>query len=325
MIRVIFYPKDGQPQREIDLHTIPQLLQDPANLIWVSLEKPDPAEFDLLLGDIFHFHPLAIEDCTSPGYQTPKVDDFGEYLFIISQALKTGTAGTNSNTEELNIFLGSNYMVTSFLEGPMLPVEKLWNYLTKDDRLHNNGSDFLCHALIDYLVDDYLPHLDDLEDEIDGLENYLVTQPKPEVLPHILNLKHYIMRLRRTTSPMREVMNRLSRDDFPFIDRQSQVYFRDVYDHLVRINDMIDLLRDMTSSALDVYLNSTSLKLNQVMKALTIVSTIFLPLSFVAGVYGMNFKFMPELNWPGGYPFVWVIFILIVAGMLVFFWRKKWF
>jgi len=174
-------------------------------------------------------------------------------------------------------------------------------------------------------VDEHLPLIDKMEEEIDQLEDRVLARPEPQTLSRILDLKHAIMSLRRIISPQREVMNRLSRDDFRLIDRQSRIYFRDIYDHLVRIQDMTESLRDIIGGDLDIYLNSTSLRLNEVMKALTIVSTIFLPLSFVAGVYGMNFHYMPELSKTWGYPMAWGIFVLIVVGMVTFFKKRKWF
>ena len=324
MIRSRLFEPNGSRRENLSPAEITAAIEQADNLLWVSLEHPTPDEVIGILGDIFHFHPLAIEDCLSTGYQTPKVDDFGNYIFIIAHAIRVKTE-VNVDTMELNFFLGDNYLVTVFLEESMLPVEQLWHRLGRDERLTRNGADFLCHRLIDLLVDDYMPFLDHMDDEIEFLEDEVLEHPTPRILQRILTLKHTLMYLRRIISPQREVLNRLSRDEFPMIDRQSQIYFRDVYDHMVRYQDQIETLRDIVSGAMDIYLNSTSLRLNNVMKALTVVSTIFLPLSFVAGVYGMNFEFMPELHWTFGYPFVWGLFILIVIGMLTFFKKQGWF
>lgn len=325
MIRTIYFPKTGSPQYDLAVSALRPALADPDGLLWVSLEQPTEDEYRTILANLFHFHPLAIEDCQTKGYQTPKVDDYGTYIFIIALAIMNGQTREACRTEELDIFLGKNFVVSVFHADEMPPVSRLWQRLERDERLHNNGSDFLCHALLDYLVDDYLPHLDTLEDEIEGLEDRVLKNPEPAVLSKIIGIKHYIMTIRRVISPQREMINNLSRDEYPMIDRQSQIYFRDIYDHLVRIYDMIDVIRDMATSTLEVYLNATSVRLNEVMKALTIVSTIFLPLSFVAGIYGMNFTFMPELDWVYGYPLIWLIFILISVGMLTFFKKRGWF
>lgn len=322
MIRSVYYTATGNIERDLSPDDIRRALKDHEGLLWVSLEHPNGSEIQSVLSDLFHFHPLAIEDCLNDGYQTAKLDDYGAYLFLVANALKPGE-GLTVETGELDLFLGENYLVTCFTDEFMKPVEDVWNRLGRDERLTINGSDFLCHAVLDHLVDDYMPLLDEMDDEIEWLEDEVLSKPNPVTLERILKLKHTVMSLRRIISPQREVINRLSRDEFPIIDRQSRMYFRDIYDHLVRIQDLSESIRDIVSGTLDIYLNSTSLRLNEVMKALTIVSTIFLPLSFLAGVYGMNFLTMPELAW--GYPWIWIIFLLVAFGMLWFFRRRQWF
>ncbi|MEW6178297.1 MAG: magnesium/cobalt transporter CorA [Chloroflexota bacterium] len=324
MISIIYFPKIGAPQFDLPFTSLRSALSDPEGLVWVDLVEPDEEEMTRVLINQFHFHPLAVEDCQSNGYQTPKLDDYGEYLFLIVQSVTSEMYLDNNFTRELNIFLGKNFVVTSALK-KIPAVENLKKRLERDERLYQNGSDFLCHAILDQVVDDFIPHLDQLEEEIDQLEEVVLYKPDPRILERVLKLKHHTMNLRRVIAPQREVINRLCRDDFSMIDPYSRMYFRDIYDHLVRIYDVLDGIRDMTTSALEVYLNATSLKLNEVMKALTIVSTIFLPLSFVAGIYGMNFEYMPELTWRWGYPMVWVIFIAIAVGMITYFKKRKWF
>jgi magnesium transporter len=314
MIRSLYCPPAGTPTTGLSLEEICAALEKNDGLLWVSLEGAVESEINSVLRDIFHFHPLAVEDCLSPGYQTPKIDDFGSYIFIISHAL--GPA-PDFDTVELNAFLGEKFLVTSYLGPNMAPIEATWKRLDRDDRLASHGADFLLHAILDTLVDEIDEEIEILEDEVLGL-------PKPPVLQRILSLKHRTMALRRIIGPQREVMNRLSRDDFPQITQQSRIYYRDIYDHLVRIQDMTESIRDLISGSLDIYLSATSNRLNEVMKALTIVSTIFLPLTFIAGVYGMNFQFMPELSWKYGYLAVWGVFIFIVGGMLYFFKRRGW-
>ncbi len=325
MIRSIYFPPKEKPIRNIPVDQFQDCLQNPDGLLWVILEQTNPDEIRSILADSFHFHPLAVEDCVDHGYQTPKIDDFDDYLFIITHAIQPSAEISEDDVLELDLFLGANYLVTVSTEPVMPPVEKTWKLLDKDKRLHSGGADFLCHAVLDILVDDYMPLLDHMEDEIEKLEDLVLAKPQSETLERILALKHSIMILRHIIWPQREVINRLSRDEFPMIDQQSRIYFRDIYDHLMRIQEMSENIRDVVSGSLDIYLNSTSLRLNEVMKALTIVSTIFLPLSFVAGNFGMNFKFMPELNWQLGYPMVLGIYILIVAGMLYFFKKRGWF
>lgn len=325
-MRSIYFSQDGTTSKKnLDLAEIQSDLKQKDGFIWVSLENPSDVELNQILGDTFHFHPLAIEDCQSVGPQPPKVDDFGSYIFLIASSLHPDHLLTELETVELNIFLGENFLVTNYHADQMHPIDMVWQKLERDERLHANGADFLCHAILDVLVDDYMPYLDQMDEEIEWLEDQIISKPDPSTLERILILKHSVMSLRRVISPLREVINRLSRDEFPVIDRQSRIYFRDIYDHLVRIQDLSETIRDIVSGAQDIYLNSTSLRLNEVMKALTIVSTIFLPMSFVAGVYGMNFQFFPEIRWKFGYLFVWIIFLSIPTGMLIFFKKRKWF
>jgi len=325
MIRSMYKLSEGEIQRDLTTQEICNAIADPAGLLWVSLEYGSTEEIHSILGDVFHFHPLAIEDVESTGYQTPKVDDFTDYLFIITHALETHNELNGFETKELNCFLGSNYLVTSYLEPEMKSVQMVWKRCDKDERLLNHGPDFLMHAILDANVDEFMPLLDELDQTIEDLEDQVLEKPKTATLIRILDLKHSLIVLRRMISPQREVMNRLSRDDFPQIDRTSRIYFRDIYDHMVRYQDMIESLRDLVSDALSTYMSAISNRLNEIMKALTIVSTIFLPLSFVAGVYGMNFEYMPELHWRYGYLAVWLVFILIALGMIYYFKKREWF
>ncbi len=325
-MRSIYFPAVNKPPTtNLSRSEIQAALANQDGLLWVSLEQPGDEEILDILGNIFHFHPLAIEDCQSVGPQPPKVDDFGDYIFIIAGAIHPNHSLDELQTVELNLFLGQNYLVTSCRDKSLHAVDMVWRKLERDERLRLNGSDFLCHAVLDVLVDDYMPYLDQMDEEIEWLEDRVISQPDPETLQRILLLKHSVMSLRRIISPLREVVNRLSRDEFKMIDQQSRIYFRDIYDHLVRIQDLSESIRDIVSGAQDIYLNSTSLRLNEIMKALTIVSTIFLPMSFIAGVYGMNFQYFPEIRWKLGYLFVWIIFLSIPAGMLLYFKKRKWF
>jgi len=324
MIKAVKLQPD-QPPENFSIDQVSTFQKKPEGTIWVSLENASSEEINSVLLDTFKFHHLAVEDCQSIGYQTPKVDDFGKYIFIIANAIKPNGGFRGLDTIELNIFLGDNYIVTCFTDEHMPCVENTWQRLERDERMTTRGVDFLCHAILDTLVDDYMPLLDEMDEEVEWLEDQVLAKPEKQTLERLLTLKHAVMSLRRVISPQREFINRLSRDEFPQVGAISRIYFRDIYDHLVRIQDLSESIRDIVSGAVDIYLNSTSLRLNEVMKALTVVSTIFLPLTFLAGVYGMNFKYFPELNWWFGYPLLWVIFLLIVLGMLAFFKKRGWF
>ncbi len=324
MIRSIFCASDQPPLTDLTLDQIAEALTHKDVLLWVSLERPSEQELATILNDTFHFHPLVIEDCQSVGYQAPKVDIFSDYLFLILHALKPGTDHDQLDLLEFDCFLGANYVVTSHTADEMPPVERMWQRLRRDERPLRQGADFLCYSLLDDLVDCYMPLIDALDDELDRLEDEVLAQPQTPTLDRILTLKHSILTVRRVIIPQREVLNRLSRDDLPQISPGRRIYFRDIYDHLVRVHDLSESIRDVVSGTLDTYLSVTSNRLNEVMKALTIVSTIFLPLSFIAGVYGMNFVHMPELRQPWAYPLVWTLFLLIAGGMVWLFKRRGW-
>jgi magnesium transporter len=325
MIQSVYYNPNGEKQENLSNSDMHNIISSRAGLLWVNLKNPSPEDFHSILENVFHFHPLAVEDCQNLGYQTPKVDDYDDYLFIIYQALQPGHTMEAFDTIEVNCFLGENYLVTSSLSPAAPPIETVWNRLNVDDRLRRRGPDFICHAVLDSIVDEYLPWLNAIEDEIDRLEDEVLTGPLPTQLERILNMKHTMLALRRVVSPQREIMNRLSRDDFPQIKPQQRIYYRDIYDHLVRIQDISDTIRDIVSGTLDTYLSATSNRMNEVMKVLTIISTVFLPLTFLAGVYGMNFQHMPELSQVWTYPLLWLVFIGIALGMIWYFKQKKWF
>lgn len=325
MIHSAYIPANGTLNLDVSRETMVSAISEPDSLLWVSLEDPNESEYEIL-SDVFKFHPLTIEDCKSVGYQPPKVDDYGTYLFLIVHAIKPDNNFTSLDSRELNLYLGENYLVTVYQGEPLALIANVFKRLKQDERLYHFGADFLCHAVLDALVDEYMPVIDQLDDQIEWLEDQVLSKPNPTTIQRIIDLKHGIVNLRRIVSPMREVINRLSRDDFPMIDRQSRIYFRDIYDHLVRIQDLSDTIRDIVSGTMDIYLNSSSMRLNEVMKALTIVSTIFLPLSFLAGVYGMNFEInWPPFSWPGGIIYFWGICVAVAGGMLIWFKRRGWF
>lgn len=326
MFKLVYYSAQDEIKYDISLSQVSDILQSGNGLLWLVLQDANEDELNSILHDIFHFHPLTIEDCLSEGYQTPKLDVFENYIFVVMHALIPDRINFEElKTGELDLFLGRNFVVCSTRESELPPVTQVWERQLKDDRLLSHGSDFLFHAILDTLVDDYLPILDRMDEEIEKLEDRVLEKPNPETLQRIISLKHAMLTLRRITSPQREIMNKLSRDSFDFITEKYQIYFRDIYDHLVRIQDLAETIRDIVSGTLDIYLSSTSNRLNEVMKALTIVSTIFLPLSFIAGVYGMNFKYFPEINWVNGYLFVWILFLTIFGLMIWYFKKRNWF
>lgn len=326
MLRAAFFQPSKDPIFLESSTEIKEFLHSDEGYLWVSLESASENEIDEILKGVFNFHPLSIEDCQSPGFQVAKIDDFSDYIFIITHFLIAQGTKNELKTSEIDIFLGKNYLVTCSQDSQLTGITKTWEYVSKDERIVQFGSDFLCHTILDNIVDEYMPIIDNLESEVEWLEDSVVEKPTPETLQRLLSIKHNLMSFRRILSPQREVMNRLSRDEFPeIIDTQGLIYFRDIYDHLVRLQDLTDILREIITGALDIYLNSTSLRLNEIMKALTIVSTVFLPLSFIAGLFGMNFIHIPGADTQFGFYITCSLLIVLGILMLVYFKKRRWF
>jgi magnesium transporter len=275
------------------------------------------------LGKIFNLHPLLLEDILHTD-QRPKVEDFDDYLFIILKMLSYDEEKNEMQAEQTSLVLGANF-VLSFQEseGDIFdPVrERIRN---GKGHIRSSGSDYLAYALIDAIVDNYFLILEKIGDRIEILQEDVLSDPGPETLQHIQKIKRDMIFLRKSIWPLREAISLLQRLESPLITEGVGIYLRDVYDHTIQVIDSIETFRDMASGTLDVYLSSLSNKMNEVMKVLTIIATIFIPITFIVGVYGMNFKWMPELEWHWGYPAVWLVMISIGVFMLISFKRKNW-
>jgi len=320
VITIFTYSKEEGFLAGMPVENLPERLRDPRCLIWVDLESATTEEA-LILSRDFNFHPLAIEDCIAETL-LPKIDDFGDYLFLVFHGSRPETEQP-FETVEINFFLGVNYLVT-YHDAPSRSISRTKERCTKMSPAMTQGVDFLLHDILDGLVDNYFPILDRFDEAIERIESQVVSQPDKGVLNQIFDLKRDVMHLRRVTGPQRDILNRLSRDPFRVIGGKAAIYFRDVYDHLVRIADLSDLYRDMVSSALDAYLSSVSNRLNEVMKILTIFTATMMPLTLITGIYGMNFDHMPELRMRYGYYSVLVIMLILMVGMFAYFRRKKW-
>ncbi|MDP2949198.1 MAG: magnesium/cobalt transporter CorA, partial [Chloroflexota bacterium] len=284
-----------------DAEAVRQALADAQGLLWLDLQAPSEEEARIL-SDVFHFHHLTIEDCLSPRIDPAKIDDYGQYLFVVVQAIEEFRLDQELEPVELDLYLGSNFVVSSHL-APLAAVDRLRERCQQDDRPLSRGADFLLHTLIDGLVDDLLPVVDDMDDALDRLEEAVLSKPDSRTLQAILLLKRNTLRLRRATAPQREIANRLSRGEFPALVREeSHVYFRDVYDHLMSTEYLVEALRDLADGALNTYLSVVSNRMNEIMKVLTAAAAIFLPLTLVSGIYGMNFSrnTWPDLDAPWG-------------------------
>lgn len=324
MIRIACYQPDGTVETDISLEQAAQYLEKPNALVWFDMLAPTEDEWKPILIDLFGFHPLAIEDAISDVH-VPKVDDFQSYLLIIVHAVTFDAKTTEFDTVEVDMFVGANYVVTH-REEDLTVFDRTWQVIGHDIRLMGRGSSWFLHALLDRIVDHAMLAIDELDDAIEELEDaIMLAEPQDGVLlDRIFDVKRAVLRLRRVLSPQREVVNKLARGDVRIIDPNVRIYFRDIYDHLVRITDINENLRDIISSVLDLYLTVASNRMNEIMKTLTIVSVIFLPLTLVAGIYGMNFAHMPELTWQYGYFVALGLMGMIAAGFLYYFYRKGW-
>ena len=290
---------------------------------WLDIDGVHQNEILEAIGAQANLHPLVIEDIHNT-YQRPKVEDYEDYLYIVLKMISWDEDSKEILGEQVSLLLGNNFVV-SFKEDPgdiFDPVRK--RLREGKGRLRKMGADYLAYALLDQVVDHYFFVLENLGEQIEDLEEELITNPDASTLQTIHHLKRELIFLRKSVWPLREAISSLERGESPLFKPETLVYLRDVYDHAIQVIDTIETFRDMVSGMLDIYLSSISNRMNEVMKVLTIIATIFIPLTFIAGVYGMNFTNMPELQWPWGYFMVWGVMIVIFIGMLIFFKRKKW-
>ncbi len=320
MVTIFVYSKEEGFRQGAPVADLPALLANRGNLVWVDLEAATAEEAVILSRD-FNFHPLAIEDCIAETL-LPKVDDFGDYLFLVLHGSRAATEQT-FDTIEINFFLGENYLVT-YHDEESRSINRTRERCIKISPAMTQGADFLLHDILDGLVDNYSPILDRFDEAIERIEDEVFAQPDKATLNKIFSLKRDIMHLRRVTGPQRDILNRLSRDPLRVIGSKAAIYYRDVYDHLMRIADISDSYRDLVSGALEIYLSVASNRMNEIMKILTIFTATMMPLTLITGVYGMNFDYMPELRSRHGYYTVLITMLMVMVGMFTYFRKKKW-
>lgn len=298
--------------------------KDKPTVTWINVDGIHQVELLEKLGQCYGLHPLTLEDILNTD-QRPKIEDFGDYVFIVLKMLYYRDKTDEIVTEQMSLILGLNFVI-SFQEGIEGDVfDPIRERIRSDKgRIRKMGADYLAYSLLDSIVDYYFVILEKLGERIESLEEKLVANPNPETLQIIHNLKREMIFLRKSVWPLREVISGLERGESSLIKESTRIYLRDVYDHTIQVIDTIETFRDMLSGMLDIYLSSVSNRLNAVMKVLTIIATIFMPLTFLAGIYGMNFKFMPELEWRWGYPLIWIVMLGIGIFMLFYFKKKKW-
>lgn len=276
------------------------------------------------IGQCFGLHPLVLEDILNTD-QRPKIEDYGDYLYIVLRMLTNGSETGEIGSEQVSLILGENF-VLSIQEGARGDVFEPVRARIRGGKglIRKQGADYLVYSLIDAVVDNYFIILEKTGERIELLEESLIGDPQPETLQLLHQLKREMIYLRKSVWPLREVAAAMQRGDSTLIRPGTGIYLRDVYDHTIQVIDTVETFRDMLSSMLDIYLSSISNRTNAVMKVLTVIATIFMPLTWIAGIYGMNFKNMPELGWTYGYPAAWVLMLLVALGMVIYFKIKKW-
>jgi len=322
-IKLMDYDEARFEEREVKKIEECFLFKEKPTVTWMNVDGLHQVEILEKLGECYGLHPLVLEDILNTD-QRPKMEDHGEYIYIVLRDLDYSDKSNEIETEQISLIVGSNF-VFSFQEREGDTFDPIRDRIRNNKgRIRKMGADYLAYALLDSIVDNYFIILEKLGERIESLEEKLITDPSHETLQTIHHLKREMLFLRKGVWPLREVINGLERGESSLVKEPTRVYLRDVYDHTIQTIDTIETYRDMVSGMMDIYLSSVSNRLNSVMKVLTIIATIFMPLTFLAGIYGMNFKFMPELEWRWGYPLVWLIMAGIGISMLIYFRKKKW-
>jgi magnesium transporter len=321
-LRVIDYDEGRTEEHLLDQVSGDLYAPVPSGVRWVDVTGVHDLEILKRVGDGFDLHPLVVEDIANTD-QRPKVEDYGDYLYIVFRTL-TYEEKRGVDSEQVSVVLGRDFVI-SFQEGETDIFEPIRERIKSGKGLIRKlGTDFLVYSLLDIVVDRYFTVTEGLGDEIETISDKVLANPNPATMGDIHRLRREMMFLHRAVWPLREVVSGLGKKDSGLVAETTGVYIRDLYDHTIQVMDAVEIYREMMSDLADIYLSSVSNRLNAVMKVLTVIATIFIPLTFLAGVYGMNFKYFPEIEWRWGYPSFWLICILVAAAMMVFFKRKRW-
>lgn len=313
MIRTLAIDTNGSVQYELSLRELKK-----PNIVWYWVDFQEPTDEEIkLLSRFFHFHPLAIEDCLE-FVQRPKMDFYDTYMFIVLHAIHQKTL----QAEEVDVFVSSSFIVT-FHKKPIRDIHNIWHRVKKDERLRLGPIQIL-HKIVDKLVDDYFPPVYRLEDVLNDMEENTKNETIDELMRQLFDVRSDLNKIRRTIIPMRDLLYRIISSD-KVKQMNESLYFHDIYDHLMKLVEMIDANRELSADIRDSYLSFTSNRMNTIMMTLTVISSIFMPLTFIVGVYGMNFEHMPELKMENGYYIVLVVMSFISIGMVFFFYRMGWF
>lgn len=322
-ITITRYNENEIVERQFDSFTECQLVGDPGEVTWINVSGISKVTDLEKVGECFKIHPLVLEDILEVG-QRPKVEDYDDYLYIVLNFIRPVDGGEELVAEEISLVLGPHYLLSFYAADGDIYAPIRERLLQAKGRIRKMGADYLAYSLIDLVVDNYFVELEKFGDQMESLEDEVVANPSPQTLRDVHRFKNDMIMLRKSLWPLREVIARLERRESPLISENLSNYFRDVYDHTIIAIDTVETYRDILSGMLDIYLSSMSNRLNSIMKVLTIIATIFMPLTFITSLYGMNFKHMPELQWEYGYFMVLVMVVVIALSMVEYFRRKGW-
>ena len=322
-ISVVNYNKSTLKKHTVK--SIEELLPYKTNdtITWVIVDGLKDVSIIDAIGQHFNIHGLVLEDILNT-HQRPKFEEFDDYLYIVLKAISLGNEEFNVEYEQISLLVLNNFVFT-FMEKPDVIFDPILNRFDNGkSQIRSLGADYLAYVIMDTVVDEYFTLQDTFDDLIESVEDKLLSDPSSETLSTIQKIKRELIFLRRSVSPLRELLAAIQRSESPLINEKTKRYFGDIYDHAIRIIEAIESYRDLIAGMLDIYLSSVSNKMNETMKVLTVFASIFIPLTFIAGVYGMNFEYMPELKWRWGYPTLWFIFISVSVFLLGYFKKKKW-
>jgi magnesium transporter len=316
--QMVVCASNGQIQSHVNPSDIDELLEQKDTFVWLDLQHPQDDDIELLRQE-FKFHPLAIEDATRH-HERPKLETYGDYYFMVFYALRYDA---RLSGQAIGLFIGANYLV-SVHQGMITTIDETIKRWQANAAEFGEDTGALLYALLDAIVDDYFPVIDQLAERVEDIEERIFERFSEDALQEVFGLKRDLLTVRRVVAPERDVLNVLIRREVPIFERNTILYLQDVYDHIVRITDSIDTYRDLLSSALDAFLSVQSNRLNQILKILTIASIVLMSDALIAGIYGMNFEFMPELHSPYGYPFTLGLMLTLSVGLVAFFRWRKW-
>jgi len=324
-VKISYLDYDEAQFQEKEVESVEECFpfKDTPTVTWINMDGIHEVNIIEMIGKHFNLHSLILEDILNT-HQRPKMEEFEHYLFIVLRMLYYDEEEKEIRGEQVSFIVGDNYVI-SFQEREGDIFEPIRERIRNGKgRIRRMGADYLAYALLDAVVDNYFIILEKIGERLEELEDKVVSDPKPETLHEIHTLKREMIFLRKSVWPLREVINSLARGESSLIQEKTQIYLRDVYDHTIQVIDTVETYRDMLSGMHDTYLSSISNRMNEIMKVLTIIATIFIPLTFIAGIYGMNFKFMPELEWYWAYFVVWGIILVVAVVMVIFFRKRRW-